>query len=220
MIITACHFTRDAFLRAGVDCPIGVVPVPIRPDHFEVPDWDPEHTWTHTCRHLSWGGPPPEPPEPSEPEACENEAEDEDELVQELAEEPPRLPPRCRCPSRSPSLLESGSSAGGTWSPGRSFRKVYPWLGERTLDRIARTRHYVLTSAGRDPRTMEPSPGARPGLARLGYAVARDGYRRYFKRWLSHEALERITRDQGAGPQDRRPRAGDGPRPAARLRCH
>ena len=34
MILTACHFTRDAFRRAGVDCPIGVVPVPLRPEHF------------------------------------------------------------------------------------------------------------------------------------------------------------------------------------------
>ena len=66
MIITACTFTRDAFLRAGIKCPISVVPVPIRPDYFQTPAWDPKYTWTHTCRHLSWGGPPPKPVEPDQ----------------------------------------------------------------------------------------------------------------------------------------------------------
>ena len=51
----------------------------------------------------------------------------------------------------------------------------------------------MLLSAGRDPRTLEPLPGGRPGLTRLGYSVARDGYRRYFKRWLSPAALAKIT---------------------------
>jgi glycosyltransferase involved in cell wall biosynthesis len=188
MIITACNFTRDAFLRAGIDCPIGVVPVPIRPDHFQIPDWDPEHTWTHTCRHLSWGGPPPKPPEPRS-SAFDDEAEsmtDQDQGPMMAHAEPSAPPPAMPAP-------RMGLKRRGYLMARGVFRKVHPWLGAKSLERIARTRHYVLTSAGRDPRTLEPLPGGRPGLTRLGYAVARDGYRRYFKRWLSREALAKIT---------------------------
>lgn len=54
LVITACRFTADAFRRAGVRCPIAVVPVPLPLAHFELPDWDPQYTWTTTCRHVVW----------------------------------------------------------------------------------------------------------------------------------------------------------------------
>ncbi len=38
-ILTACEFTRNALLRAGVGVPIHVVPVPISEPYFRVPDW-------------------------------------------------------------------------------------------------------------------------------------------------------------------------------------
>jgi glycosyltransferase involved in cell wall biosynthesis len=38
-IITHTQFSRAAFLRAGVRTAVHVVPVPIRPDYFKVPDW-------------------------------------------------------------------------------------------------------------------------------------------------------------------------------------
>jgi glycosyltransferase involved in cell wall biosynthesis len=41
LIITHTQFSRAAFLRAGVRTPVHVVPVPIRPDYFQVPDWQP-----------------------------------------------------------------------------------------------------------------------------------------------------------------------------------
>ena len=190
LIITACNFTRDAFVSAGVDCPIGVVPVPIRPEHFQIPDWDPEHSWTHTCRHLSWGGPPPKPREP-EPAPEPVEAGPEPDPLPEP--EPASVvveSPKVEAPASKPRI---GLKRRGYNAARGVFRKVHPWLGAKTKDRIARTRHYVLMSAGRDPRTLEALPGGPPGLSRLGYAVARDGYRRYFKRWLSREALEKIT---------------------------
>jgi len=39
LIVTACEFTRDALLRAGMGVPIHVVPVPIGKPYFAVPDW-------------------------------------------------------------------------------------------------------------------------------------------------------------------------------------
>jgi glycosyltransferase involved in cell wall biosynthesis len=185
MIITACNFTRDAFLRQGIACPIEVVPVPIGPAHFAVPDFDPEHSWTHTCRHISWGGPLPKP------EATEETSGDDSDQPEEAGEAEARTPAHEPPPAPAP---RAGLKRKGYLVARKAFRTVYPWLGEKTLNRIARTRHYVLTSAGRDPRTMEPLPGGKPGMARLGYAVARDGYRKYFKQWLSREALMKITR--------------------------
>lgn len=222
LILTACQFTADAFKRAGVECPIGVVPVPLKPDHFAVPDWSPEGSWTHTCRHLIWGGAPKTAPlkidsqdedeSSTENEDATNEGLDLDDSIDEAVElaieeamveadatrietpepvvEAPR-PPKVRLSMKRRTYL----AARGV------FRKVYPWLGTKTLDRIARTRHYVMMSAGQDPMTMQPLPGPKPGLARLGYAVARDGYRIYVKRWLSQEALDKISRAKNKGLQ-------------------
>jgi glycosyltransferase involved in cell wall biosynthesis len=39
LLITACRFTRDAFVRAGVKTPIEVVPVPIKDHYFNVDGW-------------------------------------------------------------------------------------------------------------------------------------------------------------------------------------
>ena len=41
MILTASNFTRDTFLRAGVETPVRVVPVPIPEAYFDVPRWHP-----------------------------------------------------------------------------------------------------------------------------------------------------------------------------------
>ncbi len=56
LILTACQFTAEAFRNAGVPCPVEVVPVPLAPEVFEVPAWDPSHRWTIDCRHVVWGG--------------------------------------------------------------------------------------------------------------------------------------------------------------------
>jgi len=171
LILTACQFTADAFRRGGVKCPIGVVPVPLRPEHFAVPDWAPDQTWTLTCRHVVWGGP----------------------------SAPPKLESNVEIPTSSALETEASLARPLSWKR-RSFlvargvfRKVYPWLGTKTLERISKTRHYLLLSSGRSPSTMEPLPGPKPGLGRLGYSITRDGYRLHVKRWLSTEALAKIT---------------------------
>ena len=45
-IFTASTFSRDAFQRAGVTTPIEVVPVPVAPEWFGVPDWQPDRPAT------------------------------------------------------------------------------------------------------------------------------------------------------------------------------
>jgi glycosyltransferase involved in cell wall biosynthesis len=39
LVLTASNFTRDTFLRAGVETPVRVVPVPIPEAYFDVPSW-------------------------------------------------------------------------------------------------------------------------------------------------------------------------------------
>ncbi len=212
MIITACQFTADAFQRAGIKCPIGVVPVPLKPEHFAVPDWTPTESWTHNCRHLTWGDPPAAPLKLDasqieeemlaeamaqaelEAMAADDELASagemivEETIIEETVVEEVIMPAEPAAPAPRMGMKKR------TYMVARKvFRKVYPWLGERTLTRIAKTRHYVLESAGRDPRTFAPLPGPKPGLTRLGYAVARDTYRLHVKRWLSPAALQKIT---------------------------
>ena len=195
LILTACQFTAGAFERAGIKCPIGVVPVPLKPEHFAVPDWTPHESWSLTCRHLAWGDAPPAPlkldasrieDDPAGPGLAEFDVTlvETEEVIAEVAAAPEPAPVDAR-----PGLKRRAYMAGR-----RVFRKVYPWLGADTLTRIARTRHYILESSGRCPRTLEPLPGPKPGLTRLGYAVMRDTYRLHVKRWLSPDALVRITR--------------------------
>ncbi len=176
LILTACRFTADAFRKGGVDCPIGIVPVPLKPEHFAVPDWSPDGSWTLTCRHVAWGG------DLSTLLKLESVAEvaTSSDLQPEVA---PSTIPASRIGWKRRSFLLAR----------RVFRKVYPWLGTKTLERISKTRHYLLESSGRSPSTLQPLPGPKPGLGRLGYAMARDGYRLHVRRWLSDEAVDKIT---------------------------
>jgi glycosyltransferase involved in cell wall biosynthesis len=68
LIVTACEMTAQSFRRAGVECPVEVVPVPIEERTFSVPPWSPDFTWRITCRHVSLGGPRLDPDEPAAPD--------------------------------------------------------------------------------------------------------------------------------------------------------
>ena len=178
LILTACQFTADAFRRGGVDCPIGVVPVPLKPAHFAVPDWSPEGSWTLTCRHVVWGGGPTRPLQLEAGAAVEPDPA----VAAEVSAPAPVAAPR------------SGWKRRAFLAARGVFRVVYPWLGSKTLERIGRTRYYLTAASGRCPETKQPLPGPKPGMARLGYTIARDGYRVHVKRWLSLEALDKITK--------------------------
>jgi glycosyltransferase involved in cell wall biosynthesis len=66
LIITHTQFSRAAFLRAGVRTPVHVVPVPIRPDYFQVPEWRPGQRVVLDCPCYVFPQPNtlPRPPRP------------------------------------------------------------------------------------------------------------------------------------------------------------
>ena len=169
LILTACEFTARAFQKAGVNCPVAVVPVPLKPDHFTIPAWDAGHTWTLTCRHVIWGGP--------EPVKVETHVDKSSHV------EAPRWLRR----------VDHRPSGGHFCWLAACFARFTPGWGRRPWSGSRRPGINILVSSGRSPHTMQPLPGARPGVSRLGYAMARDGYRKFIKRWLSLDALHAIT---------------------------
>jgi glycosyltransferase involved in cell wall biosynthesis len=64
LIITHTNWSRDAFLRAGVRTPVHVVPVPVRPEYFTIPDWSPGQRSTLDVPCYVFPQPPelPRPP--------------------------------------------------------------------------------------------------------------------------------------------------------------
>lgn len=62
----------------------------------------------------------------------------------------------------------------------RGFRRIAPWLNEETVGRLTRFKRALVD-------------GLRQNPAKLGFVVARNGYRRHVRRWLSPEALEQIS---------------------------
>jgi hypothetical protein len=67
LILTASTFTRDAFVRAGVQTPIHVVPVPIPSAYFDVPSWDPQQRTVIDCPSYVFPLPDPEATPPANP---------------------------------------------------------------------------------------------------------------------------------------------------------
>lgn len=128
LIVTACRFTADAFRRAGLDVPIGVVPVPLAASAFEVGDYDRRASWTTRCRHMEWGGRSfrvafaEEPPDP---------------LVD------PEAPPRER-------MLHAGLRRARA-----SYRRhLRPWIGDAARHRIARAKNALIRRAELPPERL------------------------------------------------------------------
>lgn len=62
LVVTACEFTAEAFRKAKIAAPIAVVPIPVAPESFKLPEWDAQHSWTVECRHEILGGVTPSEP--------------------------------------------------------------------------------------------------------------------------------------------------------------
>ena len=153
LVLSACEFTAQAFRRAGVQCPVAVVPIPLDPDAFTLPTWDPRHSWTLTCRHEVLG------PQNGAPLAVAGNA----------------APPR-------EEIRATGFRA-QTWRLLRQgFRRVEPWFDPMTAARLVKWRHRLGALRIRPGRLSWKS----------AFAAVRGAYRRYVRRWLSQEALERI----------------------------
>jgi hypothetical protein len=63
LLLTACRFTRDAFMKSGVRTPIEIVPVPIKDEYFRVRDW-------HAGQRIVIDAPVYIFPEPEAPEVA------------------------------------------------------------------------------------------------------------------------------------------------------
>jgi glycosyltransferase involved in cell wall biosynthesis len=136
LLLTACRLTADAIERAGVGVPVGVVPVPVAPESFEVPDWHPRHSWTLTCRHISWGG----------------EAPDRGPGVAAAADL------REAMPLRGWPRIERGLRR-------RYHRHVRPWLSDGAALRVRRLKNSLLTRIDAPPPPrIEPTPLTLSGL--------------------------------------------------------
>jgi len=155
MVMTACQFTAQAFRRAGVTCPVAVVPIPLNPEAFDLPPWDRGHTWTLTCRHEVLG---PEAPAFLAPEPVKAGGR----------EGPPRS-----LKGRAARVVKSG------------FRRVRPWIRPETVGRLVRLKRWLARA-----RTMSPG--------KLAFVTVRDGYRDHVRRWLSDEALLKISETKKA----------------------
>lgn len=136
LALAACHFTADALRRAGVACPVEVVPVPLAPEPFETPAWDPDHAWTLNCRHLSWGGPTEPEPEPPP------------------VETPAQTPPVRRItPARVKHALR-----------GRYRRHVRPWLSPGAIRALSRAQKALLRLPETPPPVLPRAPLTLSGL--------------------------------------------------------
>jgi hypothetical protein len=70
LLLTACTATREAFVSAGVQTPIRVVPVPIPNCYFQAADWRPDQKVVLDCPAYVLPGPVATSP-PAEPSAWE-----------------------------------------------------------------------------------------------------------------------------------------------------
>lgn len=137
LIVTACRLTAESFERAGVGVPVAIVPVPVAPASFEVPDWHPDHSWTVSCRHVSWGG-----------EALGHAGAISPPAVADLRE---------AMPLRGLPRIERGLRR-------RYHRYVRPWLSDTAAHRIRRAKQTLVRRAELPPPRIEPSPLTLSGL--------------------------------------------------------
>ena len=161
-ILAPNDFNARAFERSGLACPVGIVPIPIDPAAFDLPDWGPTGSRTFDCRHAMIGG---------------------------------VIDPAGRAVPASPSVegRYRRSWRRATLRAGRGvYLRVSPYLKHPTRSRIERHGAALLRACGRSPESWDHSAGAKPSAARLASAVARFGFNKVVRRWLSAEAVGRI----------------------------
>ena len=134
--------------RPGWRSAVAVVPIPVDPEAFALPDWDPAHSWTFSCRHEVLGpGSSPIPAATSRPPS-------------ERAQAAAAVAPRARA-----------------WHAARGgFRRVRPWIGRRrsasspVKRRVAKAsgcRRFSLPGARRLPAARPPLAQSRRRSTRI-----------------------------------------------------
>lgn len=176
LILSACGFTAEAFRNAGVDCPVAVVPIPLPPGAFTLPDHDPAHAWTLTCRHEVLG--PAAAAAPAPAVAADGAGGSSggrawqaaragfrrvspwlgQETVGRLVRFRHRL---AGARGRPPHALAYAAVRAG-------YRDhVRPWLSPQALDRVSSARRRALALVGLEP-TVVPDPPLPSGALTLG----------------------------------------------------
>ncbi|GAC1464111.1 MAG: hypothetical protein NVSMB9_02410 [Isosphaeraceae bacterium] len=181
LVLTACQFTAEAFRRAGVECPVAVVPIPLSPASFTLPPWNRDHTWTLTCRHELLGPRSRERPD-DRGVAVELDPEGPPRTVRERTWRVARDGFRRIQPWLDPetvtrvTVLKQRLSRARRMSPGklafvlarRGYRAhVRRWLSDEAIHLITTTKKSALAAIGREP-TVVPDPPLPSSSLTLG----------------------------------------------------
>jgi glycosyltransferase involved in cell wall biosynthesis len=178
LVMTACEFTAAAFRAAGVKCPVAVVPIPVPSGAFDLPDHDPAHTWTLTCRHEVLGPPAavaetttamaaPEPaPEPRGGPIWRAARGGFRRVMPWIDPQTVGRIVRFRHTLARARRLPQHKAAYAAVRSGYR-RHVRPWLSAEALDRVSATRKKALAALGHEP-TVVPDPPLPSGPLTLG----------------------------------------------------
>lgn len=182
LVLTACRFTAEAFHQAGVKCPVSVVPIPVTPGAFALPDYDPAHTWTLSCRHEVLGPPSAAAPTPVRVDDAAPAVEGPPRSIGERAWRVARGGFRRVQPWMDQETVGRAVRFKQKLAKARhipphklayvAVRKGYrshvrPWLSQEALDRVSGAKKKALALVGREP-TVVPDPPLPTGELTLG----------------------------------------------------
>jgi glycosyltransferase involved in cell wall biosynthesis len=176
LVLAACEFTARAFERSGLHCPVAVVPVPLDPACFALPDWTPDRSWSIVCRHESWGG------DSDHGAAVESAAPGDsshdqqtiplrsrawnaarDRFRQAAKRMDPRDVHKIMRVKRGLDRLRGKSPAKIAYLGLRAGyrRQIRPWLSDEGVERMTRAKEGVLRALGRESVSVDPPPATK-----------------------------------------------------------
>lgn len=168
-IVVASQEAATAFRKAKINRPVHVVPVPLAPEFFEVPPWNPKESWSLQCRHFVIH--PVENPFPP----CHQLAEDAAPETAELR------------PAQTASRFSRVRQVTARWGMGISRRVI-------GNERTAKLRDFVLRVRAQVPPHGSLLRRSVKFATHLCFESARVVYKRLVAPWLNPDALARITR--------------------------
>jgi glycosyltransferase involved in cell wall biosynthesis len=176
-ILTACRFTAGAFLRAGVRCPVSVVPVPLDPTFEELPAWKATRSWTLVCRHETWGGDSVSVDEADGMHPAHIERDDTQHGLRGRVMTAARVGFRKATWRMDPFNVQKIIRIKQILTKVRvrstvklaylglreSYRRhVRPWLSDEAVKRMTRVKERALRALGRGPADFEPALPSEP----------------------------------------------------------